>query len=112
MRARVFLAVFLLGAPLVSTPDGVPYTIAATPTPSTVTETESWRVQRERDLKSDTGWLTVAGLVFLKPGVNTIGTHPDSDVHMRGRELIGGQPDVAVRRDLHSPGRDASQGRR
>ena len=43
-------------------------------------ETESWRAQRERDLKSDTGWLTVAGLAFLKPGANTIGSDRDSDV--------------------------------
>ena len=43
-------------------------------------ETESWRAQRERDLKSDTGWLTVAGLSFLKPGLNTVGSDRDSDV--------------------------------
>jgi uncharacterized protein len=43
-------------------------------------ETEAWRVQREKDLKSETGWLTVAGLVFLKPGANTVGADPDSDV--------------------------------
>jgi uncharacterized protein (DUF1684 family) len=43
-------------------------------------ETESWRAQRERDLKSDTGWLTVAGLTFLKPGASTIGADRDSDV--------------------------------
>jgi uncharacterized protein (DUF1684 family) len=43
-------------------------------------ETESWRSQRERDLKSDTGWLTVAGLTFLKPGANSVGSDRDSDV--------------------------------
>jgi uncharacterized protein len=43
-------------------------------------ETEAWRAQREKDLKSETGWLTVAGLVFLKPGANTVGADPDSDV--------------------------------
>ena len=42
--------------------------------------TESWRAQRERDLRSDTGWLTVAGLTFLKPGANTIGSDRGSDV--------------------------------
>jgi len=46
----------------------------------TAAETESWRVQRERDLKSDTGWLTVAGLTFLKPGVSSVGSDRDSDV--------------------------------
>ena len=44
--------------------------------------TTAWRIQRETDLKSGTGWLTVAGLVFLKPGTNTIGADPDSDVRL------------------------------
>jgi uncharacterized protein (DUF1684 family) len=43
-------------------------------------ETTAWRTQHERDLTSETGWLTVAGLVFLKPGANSIGADPDSDV--------------------------------
>jgi uncharacterized protein (DUF1684 family) len=46
----------------------------------TAAETETWRVQREKDLKSDTGWLTVAGLAFLKPGANTVGSDRNSDV--------------------------------
>ena len=43
-------------------------------------DTEAWRAERERDLASETGWLTVAGLVFLHPGVNTVGADPASDV--------------------------------
>lgn len=46
----------------------------------TAAATESWRAERERDLKSETGWLTVAGLTFLKPGGNTVGSDRDSDV--------------------------------
>ena len=96
MRTRVSLVVFLLA--LAGTPEGAPYgtpAVAAAPARPTPTdlsrasgsesrETESWRAQRERDLKSDTGWLTVAGLVFLKPGVNTVGADPDSDVVLPG----------------------------
>ena len=52
----------------------------ATTASRSAAETESWRAQRERDLKSDTGWLTVAGLAFLKPGPNTVGSDRDSDV--------------------------------
>jgi uncharacterized protein (DUF1684 family) len=48
--------------------------------PTYEAETRAWRAARERDLRSDTGWLTVAGLTFLKPGVNVIGSSPDSDV--------------------------------
>jgi hypothetical protein len=52
----------------------------ATTASRSAAETESWRAQRERDLKSDTGWLTVAGLAFLKPGPNTVGADRNSDV--------------------------------
>lgn len=39
-----------------------------------------WRAAREARLKSDTGWLTVAGLVWLEKSTNTIGSAPSSDV--------------------------------
>ena len=35
---------------------------------------EKWRVESEGKLKSDTGWLTVAGLFWLKEGNNTFGS--------------------------------------
>jgi uncharacterized protein (DUF1684 family) len=69
MRTRVFVVVLLLITTGLSASPGRP-----------AAETEAWRTQRERDLTSDTGWLTVAGLVFLRPGVNTIGSDRDSDV--------------------------------
>jgi len=37
-----------------------------------VASIEEWRKTREQNLKSDTGWLTVAGLAWLKPGRNVI----------------------------------------
>jgi uncharacterized protein (DUF1684 family) len=43
-------------------------------------ETEAWRARRQQELLSDTGWLTVAGLVFLRPGPNSVGSDRDSDV--------------------------------
>lgn len=42
--------------------------------------TAAWREKREAELKSAEGWLTVAGLYFLKPGANSIGTDSASDV--------------------------------
>jgi uncharacterized protein (DUF1684 family) len=45
-----------------------------------VAATQAWRVQREQDLRSDSGWLTVAGLFFLKPGPNAVGSNPSADV--------------------------------
>ena len=34
---------------------------------------EAWRTQRISELTSDTGWLTLAGLFWLKPGDNSFG---------------------------------------
>src|SRR5262245_16783576 len=41
---------------------------------------QKWREERETRLKSDSGWLTVVGLAWLKEGVNTIGSGPGNDV--------------------------------
>ena len=38
-----------------------------------VKEIEKWRSEREANLKKETGWLTVAGLSWLKEGKNTVG---------------------------------------
>ncbi len=39
-----------------------------------------WRAEREARLKADGGWLTVAGLFWLKDGENRFGTDPKADV--------------------------------
>ena len=70
MRIRSWSAVLLFAL----------LTVPAASSSRSAAETETWRAQRERDLKSDTGWLTVAGLTFLKPGANTVGSDRDSDV--------------------------------
>jgi uncharacterized protein len=41
---------------------------------------EKWRAQREAHLKSDDGWLTVAGLFWLHDGQNKFGSDPLSDI--------------------------------
>ena len=41
---------------------------------------ESWRKERETDLRSEDGWLTVAGLFWLKEGANRFGTDPGGDI--------------------------------
>jgi uncharacterized protein len=43
-------------------------------------EIEQWRARREASLKSDDGWLTVAGLFWLKHGINTVGTDAGNDI--------------------------------
>ncbi|HYL76791.1 MAG TPA: DUF1684 domain-containing protein [Bryobacteraceae bacterium] len=44
------------------------------------TAIEQWRAHREASLKADGGWLTVAGLFWLKEGANTAGTDPSCDI--------------------------------
>jgi hypothetical protein len=39
-----------------------------------------FRTDREAALKADNGWLTVAGLHFLNPGENRVGSDPSNDI--------------------------------
>lgn len=41
---------------------------------------EQWRSAHEQTLKSDNGWLAVAGLFWLKDGANRAGSDPKADV--------------------------------
>ncbi|MEY2482933.1 MAG: uncharacterized protein QOK24_1461 [Verrucomicrobiota bacterium] len=43
---------------------------------------EKWRSERETNLKKETGWLTVAGLFWLKNGINTVGAGENFDVRL------------------------------
>lgn len=45
-------------------------------------EIEKWRSERETNLKKETGWLTVAGLFWLKEGTNTVGAGEKFDVRL------------------------------
>lgn len=44
------------------------------------TELSKWRIEREAKLKADDGWLTVAGLFWLKEGINTVGASSDNAI--------------------------------
>jgi uncharacterized protein (DUF1684 family) len=39
----------------------------------------AWQKHRDDGLRSESGWLTLAGLFWLKPGDNTIGSAPQND---------------------------------
>ncbi|MBV9240960.1 MAG: DUF1684 domain-containing protein [Acidobacteria bacterium] len=47
-----------------------------------VTEITQWRADHEKQLRSEDDWLTVAGLFWLKPGVNTVGSGGHYDVEL------------------------------
>jgi uncharacterized protein len=40
----------------------------------------AWRDRRDMNLRGDNSWLTIAGLIFLKPGRNTFGAGPLNDI--------------------------------
>ncbi len=48
--------------------------------PAYLREVEAWREHRLARLTADGGWLTVAGLAWLKPGVNGFGSDPANEV--------------------------------
>lgn len=43
-------------------------------------ELDTWHAKRETSLKSETGWLSVAGLFWLEEGENTVGSAKDNKV--------------------------------
>jgi hypothetical protein len=47
-------------------------------------EVEAWRETRYEALRRDRSWLTLAGLGWLRPGVNRLGAAPDNDVVLPG----------------------------
>jgi uncharacterized protein len=72
---------------------------------------EGWRAQRETKLKADDGWLTVAGLFWLKDGANTAGSDSSIDIVLPrgpahagifefhdGKTTFRAEPDGAVQR--------------
>lgn len=48
--------------------------------PAYVATIEGWHRQRVQSLKSEEGWLNLAGLFWLKPGVNTFGSDSQNDL--------------------------------
>jgi uncharacterized protein (DUF1684 family) len=53
---------------------------SATAADDYTTEIESWRARRLERLTSSTGWLSLVGLEWLKPGANTVGSDKGNDI--------------------------------
>ncbi len=68
MRCLPTLATLLLLAPAAFAQD--PYRASV----------DAWHAEREAQLAAENGWLTLIGRDWLKPGVNTLGSAPDSAV--------------------------------
>ena len=61
-------------------------------------DVETWRQDRYEALRRDLGWLTLAGLDWLAPGANRVGTDPDVEVRVRIGPAQAGVVDVDERR--------------
>jgi uncharacterized protein len=66
-------------------------------------EIESWRDQRVERLKAPSGWLSLVGLEWLKPGTNTLGSASDNDIiiakapaHLGSIEWSGDKVSIAL----------------
>ncbi|HEV2176009.1 MAG TPA: DUF1684 domain-containing protein [Terriglobia bacterium] len=66
--------------------------------PSYQAEIARWRERREAGLKADDGWLTLAGLFWLKDGSNTVGADAASDIVLPK----GSAPDLVGEFDFHA----------
>lgn len=69
--AIFFIAAAVLVAACTRTPPVDPAAVAAH-----LAEVRSWQQARDTRLRDPTGWLTLAGLHWLKPGDNTVGSDP------------------------------------
>src|SRR5207248_4949671 len=50
-------------------------------------ELTQWQQKRWADLKSETGWLTLVGLFWLKEGGNKIGSDPHMDIVLPNKNI-------------------------
>ena len=70
MRFLLFAFVVLSHLPIARSDENVPY----------AEEINTWRALREKRLRADNGWLTLAGRFTLKEGANTFGTGKKNDI--------------------------------
>jgi len=104
MKKKSILAVMLLG-----------FLTAAQAQTDYAKAIEKWRSDEESDLKKETGWLTVAGLFWLKEGIHTVGAGPKFDVRLTDNfkggkfgeiELKNGVANLKVEDGVESQGGD------
>lgn len=54
-------------------------------------ELDAWRAQREREISAPDGWLTLIGLEWLKPGINSFGSSAGNSlrIHAQAPDHMG-----------------------
>jgi len=59
-----------------------PTALAPDAIPGWQNDLAQWRAQRERELAAPDGWLTLVGLEWLQPGVNSVGAAADNRIRI------------------------------
>lgn len=90
LRAGVLslLALSVLGRmlPAQSTQgDPVVSTRASAADPEWLQQLTAWRSQREKEISAPDGWLTLVGLEWLKPGINSFGSADENQIKIRAQ---------------------------
>lgn len=78
---------------------------------SHVEAVEAWRRQRYAALRRDIGWLTLAGLAWLQPGVNRVGSDAANDVVLPSGPAVAGTITVTDARETVAHGAFLHEGR-
>ena len=90
-RLALTLAFGCAGWSLAAPPPVAAQEPAAVGDPAWPEHLAAWRADREHDLAAPGSWLTLVGLEWLKPGVNSVGAAADNSVvlHAQAPEHIG-----------------------
>ena len=89
-RTQAILTLALLSLSLSHLPaqSGPPHSADHTSSADSATwrqQLDTWRSQREHELSAPDGWLSLIGLEWLKPGVNSFGSAPDNAIKIRAQ---------------------------
>ena len=87
-QALLMLALLPASVPTLSAQSGSPQPVnpsASTDEAGWYRQLDAWRSQREHELSAPDGWLTLVGLEWLKPGINSFGTGADNQIKIHSQ---------------------------
>src|ERR1035438_9399412 len=81
--AALTLAIPLIGWGSLQAPQALAQNTAATDDPQWGQDLSAWRALREQEVSAPDGWLTLIGMDWLKPGINSVGAAPGNQIPVR-----------------------------
>jgi hypothetical protein len=83
--AALGLAILLGGAGLLAARPAAAQTQVTSAEAEWRADLDAWRTRREKEIDAPDGWLTLVGLEWLKPGVNSVGAAADNKILLHGQ---------------------------